>query len=644
MYSKHLKKCVPVTLSVLASVHDQPERREILGLAAGNAKYHARFGYSMDVQYLADKLRACKECYKSLKDEFNSRVCNRSFVDQVTFQWRTLSCANCVCWTYIPNSPLLTFPPPSNYPVGYDQLSNGHIESKKLNFDLLINIIDEVHNKIVANVWSSGEAEAVLRTYCINKNTIDAIIERSLNQKLLDEIMNEPNYNSKEEYKHILCDYQNNPEIYQKYIHPSTWKTKNDIQAYVEAPMHLLFLGIAKTMFSDINNWLSKINKYSSFLKTTEGILESVEKLKLPWLKVLGYPKGKFGGWVAENFLALTRIQLWFYTRLERISDDSITTELPGSDPSKWLKQDNIRWLKQRGEPTEGSALYLRNEVARLMNQVGGPPPIMKNDIIPSQDVLELLQVFHTMLRCIMFVPLSSLCISQAQLLTRIFLNEYSVFAERLYNISDIPKWISKYNFLSLLNLIDQMEDLGTPRELWEGGYLGEGYLRVVKPTIKNGLRGNWETNLMSNLMKDKSLSLICNDIISKSIKPVSNYKVYPSYQFAWQSLMKKEPISCIVLNIPDDMPKFLVVYNLGPDIVCSEICIKDFVKETNHLKYYKVCILQETQIFETIQKSGNSEEPLIGAVLLPDISMASDNNMDIVYTILDMHWNYYRF
>jgi hypothetical protein len=82
---------------------------------------------------------------------------------------------------------------------------------------------------------------------------------------------------------------------------------------------------------------------------------------------------------------------------------------------------------------------------------------------------------------------------------------------------------------------------------------------------------------------------------------------------------MKKEPISCIILDIPDDMPKFLVVFNLGPDdIVCSEICIKDFVKEINHLKYYQVCILEETQELETIQKLGINEEPLIGAVLYP--------------------------
>jgi hypothetical protein len=642
IFSKYHKKIMPVTISVLASIHDQPERREILGLAGGNSTYHARFGYSMDVQYLSNKLRACAECYNSLRNDLESRIKNQASTIEATFQWKELSCKNCVCWTYVPGSSLLSFPPPPNYPLDYDQLENGHIQSKKLNFGILISIIKKVHSNIVTNIWSSKEAEAVLRTYCINSNTIDAIIDRSFNQKMIDNIMKEPNYATNEDYKQIIIDYQNNPEMYQQYIHPSTWKSKNDIQTFVEAPMHLLFLGIAKTIFIDINVWLSKISKYSTFLKNTTGILESVESLKLPWLKVLSYPKGKFGGWVAENFLALTRIQLWFYTILERISDDDNRAELPKTDQSTWLKKDNILWLKQRGLSTEGSALHLRNEVYRLMNQTEGPPPVIRNDVIQCEQVLELLKIFHMMIRCIMVAPLSSFNISDAQLLVRIFLSDYSEFTNRLYDNADVPKWISKYNFLSLLNLIDQMEDLGTPRELWEGGYLGEGYLRVVKPTIKNGMRGNWETNLMSNLMKDKALSTICNDVIKKSTQAVLSYEVYPSYQFVWQSLMKKEPVSCIINNRPDDLPEILVVYNLGQNVVYSEICIKHFVKEQNLLKYYKVCLLEENKVMDTIEANSN-KETLIGAVILPDISTAGSSTLDLVYTIVDMNWIYYR-
>ena len=69
---KTSNKVVPVTLSVLASIQMINQNKEKYWdwqLAMQNI---IKVGYCIDFQYFCNKLRACTDCYKSLKDEFNS--------------------------------------------------------------------------------------------------------------------------------------------------------------------------------------------------------------------------------------------------------------------------------------------------------------------------------------------------------------------------------------------------------------------------------------------------------------------------------------------------------------------------------------------------------------------------------------------
>ena len=86
-----------------------------------------------------------------------------------------------------------------------------------------------------------------------------------------------------------------------------------------------------------------------------------VEVLQLPWLNIMPYPHGKFGGWVAENYLALSQLCLWFYSSIDEVSEDEVHT-LPNSQQSEWLKKDNVYWLKIRGLLIEGNAVSLKNQ------------------------------------------------------------------------------------------------------------------------------------------------------------------------------------------------------------------------------------------------------------------------------------------
>ena len=120
---------------MVASVHDQPEQRSILVLSGGNSKYHTRFGYCLDTQYTANRLKACNKCYAELIGEMESWNINSDAESIGNFsKWSKHTCEDCVRWNYKIDSPLLTFPPPPNYPTNYDALPSGHIRPKRIKF------------------------------------------------------------------------------------------------------------------------------------------------------------------------------------------------------------------------------------------------------------------------------------------------------------------------------------------------------------------------------------------------------------------------------------------------------------------------------------------------------------------------------
>ena len=58
------------------------------------------------------------------------------------------------------------------------------------------------------------------------------------------------------------------------------------------------------------------------FVTMSNDILRSIKSLNIEWCKILEYPRtDKTGGWVSENFSAMERLGIWFYTNLENIPD-----------------------------------------------------------------------------------------------------------------------------------------------------------------------------------------------------------------------------------------------------------------------------------------------------------------------------------
>ena len=93
------------------------------------------------------------------------------------------------------------------------------------------------------------------------------------------------------------------------------------------------------------------------------------------------------------------------------------------------------------------------------------------------------------------------------------YLNRFCEFDELVYpknsNKNGKASWLAKYNFPCLLNLIEVMHRYGPLRNLWEGGYQGEGYLRKTKTTLNQGLRTNWQVNSLQRMLELTAMDII---------------------------------------------------------------------------------------------------------------------------------------
>ena len=65
---------------------------------------------------------------------------------------------------------------------------------------------------------------------------------------------------------------------------------------------------------------------------------------------------------------------------------------------------------------------------------------------------------------------------------------------------------MTSYNFPSLLNLPEAMQEYGPLKNLWEGGYQGEGFLLLVKPEASYGMRKNWCCSLHDRILCTKAI------------------------------------------------------------------------------------------------------------------------------------------
>ena len=66
------------------------------------------------------------------------------------------------------------------------------------------------------------------------------------------------------------------------------------------------------------------------------------------------------------------------------------------------------------------------------------------------------------------------------------------------------PRWLTKYNFLCLLNIPDTLRKYGPIRNYWEGGVIGEKIIQQPKNKWR-GFTKNWSQNMTKSVHRDSA-------------------------------------------------------------------------------------------------------------------------------------------
>jgi hypothetical protein len=96
--------------------------------------------------------------------------------------------------------------------------------------------------------------------------------------------------------------------------------------------------------------------------------------------------------------------------------------------------------------------------------------------------------------------------IARMELKIKLFLTEFDLLDQQVKIVGAIPKIISSFNFMCLLNLPKATERFGPLRNLWEGGFKGEGFIGSCKKFLRFGQREGFEFNALKNVLTERAL------------------------------------------------------------------------------------------------------------------------------------------
>ena len=103
------------------------------------------------------------------------------------------------------------------------------------------------------------------------------------------------------------------------------------------------------------------------------------------------------------------------------------------------------------------------------------------------------------------------------------------------------PKWLSCYNFMSLLNILETLENFGPLKNFWEGSYIREKFITQNKSEFF-GKRNNWTYAMLQRIQKKAIFEQL---IYEKNEKKTTNFGRYRNLINLQNDLTAKRTIQC---------------------------------------------------------------------------------------------------
>ena len=520
VYHGKLKKIFPVTVKILASLEDKPERADVTDTLGHSSDYCRRFrvacyfkpleckpetnsfveqralglqdanlgfGWSSNFVQPDDKgtnterLPACYRCRGNRIKLLKSLTMGNKNSDVVSGYGAPSGCPECADWDMDTptNREMLSFPAPPGYPMrcapgGPDPPLGREVGLQRLQaVDLTFPFLCQAAKFIFYNFsrrgkksgtnWTKTTGELYSRTCGINKNCFLEIYETA--------------YSIRE--SNVEVDYSDTSTSLAGYELKASWLGSNGIDRHIELLMHQFFLGLASGNFWLTTDWLKdKCNEDSDegFRKSAQPLLEYVRKFHLSWLEVHPFNEGNkktTGAWVSENWLAWVRLSKVTYGWCYRKGEHSVRC---GSNDVQRLVISFVALVAQ---------LLTHNGIAR------------ENIILIDCYIKEFMS-----------------CVRELDILVR-----RNQIGKKGKKDTMNQAWYMKSNYFSLFNVVHMVETFGALINLWDGGGKGERFIQLVKPHIPRGVTdlNTFFERLMERVYKTCFLNY--NDIANNADK-----------------------------------------------------------------------------------------------------------------------------
>ena len=471
LYHGVLQKMIPVCFRRYVSIEDKVERPETTQTIGCTSDIHRCFGVLGKIQtpkcdvggvkdFLAAESTGIQDSQWGWCDQFIDRTegknganfpsCNECRKRSL---WRlgvksdynaggaeSEKCKDCADWKqYDPADPpsFLQFPAPAGYPhVHRDdcpmESPKGrepgvtHLPQIQLSFPFLIHATKYAFFHLCNKGWNMTNTKCYLNTCGVSDKLCKEITKAAIEAR-----GNEVDYDDK--------------EFVGSFRFPAPWLSELAISDYIETIMHLLMLGIAQTLFTELTtDYLKSCNASAAFRKEVQPLLEDLKKFQLSWLLVFPFAgdKDTTGGWVSENWLAFVRIMPILYG---------------------WLDREKPAGLRQGFQDVARVVLSFHAVVARCMTHGGINPKLIDDTEFLMREFLSAVRELD--------VRVNHTSVGQA---------------------TKADAFWQKPNYMSLLNLVDMMISLGPLILWWDGGGKGEKFIQEIKPHIRRGVREDY--------------------------------------------------------------------------------------------------------------------------------------------------------
>ena len=399
--------------------------------------------------------------------------------------------------------------------------------------------------------------------YGINSKLQESIIIKGLIEYIMNnDETNEVSNATSTVSQSLLEEKEKFPERFGQPKYPPSCSIPNGISSFIDAPMHLIFLGCVKLINKRLLDWAALFKKETTLVKTFSTLIPSIYDLKLEWCKIFPLSNGTtFSGLVSENWLAVARLSKWMYMRVPLlITDDNFDTTHPNTSVFQWKASEVRKWLALRGISRKGLIHELKQIINQHLLEPDTIPPIQNRYTCPISVIEDTLIHMHCFIQRAMQLSYTSLHINETENYIKLFLTSLHEWDSNSKETNSKPIWILSYSLLNLLNLPDMMRMFGPIRNLWEGGSMGEGILKLIKHNIPS-VNVNWHINSTKKFYQQKSLNRLVEQLNEENLhatadgtgakvtfkERASNFHIYGNKQNVINAYHSGQPISIII-------------------------------------------------------------------------------------------------